>query len=597
MNVAGAGFAPSPRGRGAKGDARTPRRGRTRVAYLIFALDILLVFLPVASFLLLDTYERGLLDSLEQSLAQQARLCAAWLGGSPLDAASARDMIDAIGDRRTARYRVVDPEGRLLADSSGPPEEAADTPGAKPGSLSSTYVVSRSLEVSVDGGASPVEAAGATDGSPGVDPAANETFLYQLLSTPARLWRRYFAPPRPAFGSADFYSGKTVLDGVEIRAALEGRYGSATRVSSGGQVSVTLYSAVPVLREGRPAGVVLVSQSTWRILSELYALRLDAGRVFLWSLVAAGLISLLLAFVLIAPVERLRRAAVTALDARADPASAFPDFRRRDEFGDLARAFRALLERLEDRMRRTEAFAADVSHEFRNPLAAIRSSAELAESASSAADRSRFHASIVAETERLSSLALGLRRISAAEAPGGERERLELGAACRAVCARNPALALSGEGDGEDAACRPAGRSAIPCRIEGPAGLAVAMEASRLGSMLGNLVDNAASFARSEVVVSFGSRDGAPAARFVEIRVEDDGPGIAAGNLERVFERFFSWRPDGGGEPGRAGGSAERHAGLGLSLAKALAEAEGGTLRAENRDEGGARFVLLLPAA
>ncbi|HOX18755.1 MAG TPA: ATP-binding protein [Spirochaetales bacterium] len=566
------------------------------MAYLIFALDILLVFLPVASFLLLDTYERGLLDSLEQSLAQQARLCAAWLGGDALDAEAAREMIDAIGDRRTARYRVVDTEGRLLADSSGPPGTDVEAPEETGASLTPKYPGSRPAGADPAPDAPDAGNDEAADANAGIDPAANETFLYELLSTPARFWRRYFAPPRPAFGSADFYSGKTVLDGVEIRAALEGRYGSATRVSSGGQVSVTLYSAVPVQRGGGVAGAVLVSQSTWRILSELYALRLDAGRVFLWSLSAAGLISVLLAFVLVAPVERLRRAAVTALDARAGPASAFPEFRRRDELGDLARAFRALLERLEDRMRRTEAFAADVSHEFRNPLAAIRSSAELAESAASAADRSRFHASIVAETERLSSLALGLRRLSAAEAPGGERERLELGAACRAVCARNPALSLSGAAGGE-AAARPAGRGAIRCRIEGPAGLAVAMEASRLGSMLGNLVDNAASFARSEILVSFRPGAAGADAGFVVITVEDDGPGIAAEHLERVFERFFSWRPAGGGDPVRTGAGAERHAGLGLSLAKVLAEAEGGTLRAGNREEGGARFTLRLPAA
>lgn len=594
MNRAEEAPARTRRGPSEAGSAREPRRGRARVAYLIFALDILLVFLPVASFLLLDTYERGLLDSLEQSLAQQARLCAAWLGGAPLDAAAARAMIDAIGDRRTARYRVVDTEGRLLADSSGPPEPAAGAPQETGASPSPEYPGSRADVADSAADAPSAGNDGAADA--GIDPAANETFLYQLLSTPARLWRRYFAPPRPAFGSADFYSGKTVLDGVEIRAALDGRYGSATRVSSGGQVSVTLYSAVPVQRGGETAGAVLVSQSTWRILSELYALRLDAGRVFLWSLAAAGLISLLLAFVLVAPVERLRRAAVKALDARTDPASAFPEFRRRDELGDLARAFRALLERLEDRMRRTEAFAADVSHEFRNPLAAIRSSAELAESAASAADRSRFHASIVAETERLSSLALGLRRLSAAEAPGGERERLELAAACRAVCARNPALAPSGEPGRESLAAGHAGSGAIRCRIEGPAGLAVTMEASRLGSILGNLVDNAASFARSEVSVSFRRGAAGDDPGFVVITVEDDGPGIEEGNLERVFERFFSWRPAEGGEGARSRAGVERHAGLGLSLAKAIAEAEGGTLRAGNREEGGARFTLRLPA-
>ena len=98
-------------------------------------------------------------------------------------------------------------------------------------------------------------------------------------------------------------------------------------------------------------------------------------------------------------------------------------------------------------------------------------------------------------------------------------------------------------------------------------------------------MDNAASFAKGRVSVSVSGGEGS---RGPAIRVEDDGPGIPPEHLDRVFDRFFTWRP--GEERGR-------HTGLGLSLARALARAESGDIKAENRSEGGARFTLTFPAS
>jgi two-component system, OmpR family, sensor histidine kinase ChvG len=98
-------------------------------------------------------------------------------------------------------------------------------------------------------------------------------------------------------------------------------------------------------------------------------------------------------------------------------------------------------------------------------------------------------------------------------------------------------------------------------------------------------MDNAASFAKSSVRLYVALDE---TARRVGIVVEDDGAGIPSEHLERIFDRFFTWRP--GEERGR-------HTGLGLSLALALARSEGGDILAENRSEGGARFSLSLPAS
>jgi two-component system sensor histidine kinase ChvG len=549
-------------------------RPRSRIALRIFLFNALLVFLPVAAFSLLGSYERGLVDSLERALSQQARITAAWLGqdsaaaggtsGPRLDAALAKRALYSIGAKRTARFRVVDSGGYLLADSSDSGALAADVSAAD----------------------------SQTDGSDSVESSADtsvEPLLYRLFSAPARAWRRLFPPPVPPLASADFYAsaGPRLLGG-EIQDALAGSYGAATRVSSGGQVSVTLYSAVPVSAGGKVLGAVLVSQSTYRILRDLYAIRLDIAKIFLVSLTAAAALSLLLALTIVGPLKQLGEAAAAALGGAAaaagEAAAAFPESRRTDEIGDLQRSLRSLVERLDERARQTERFAADAAHEFRNPLAAIRSAAELAERAGDGADRSRFHAAIIEDVDRLRSIIDGLRRLSLVEAQSSEgaaRTEIDAIAAVRAACERERSrLARDGK--------------AIAFEIEGPESLALRTDGAAFEVILDNLIGNAASFARSVVRVRVEIRgagrdrvSGRETGRLLSFVLEDDGPGIPAEHLEKVFDRFFTWRP------GEARGN---HTGLGLSLALALAKSLGGDIEAGNASPGpGARFSLEVP--
>jgi len=120
-----------------------------------------------------------------------------------------------------------------------------------------------------------------------------------------------------------------------------------------------------------------------------------------------------------------------------------------------------------------------------------------------------------------------------------------------------------------------------------------------LGQVFRNLIDNARSFSPpgGEVRVHVGvdRRDGA---RFVSVRVEDDGPGIPPENLETVFQRFYTNRPKGHAPGGAAFGG---HSGLGLAIARQIVDVHGGRLQAENRlgpagEVQGARFTVLLPA-
>jgi two-component system, OmpR family, sensor histidine kinase ChvG len=559
---------------------RRGSRPTGRIAFRIFAFNALLAFLPVAAFSLLDTYEKGLVAALEHALAQQARVTAAWLGqaaltagaaaaagdmrNSPnaatgraaprLDAAAARKVLAAIGDKRTARFRIVDTEGRLLADSSD------------------REVPSQELQAAATGRSSGASAA----------EEGGEPFLYRVFSMPSRAWRRFLAPPTPPIASADYYaSAGPVLLGAEVREALADRYGAATRVSSGGQVSVTLYSAVPVAGpSGAVIGAVLVSQSTYRILRDLYAIRLDIAWIFLGSLVAAAALSFLLAFTIVSPLRRLGAAAAAALSpagGRPEAAAAFPETRRADEIGDLQRSLRALALRLDERMRQLERFAADAAHEFRNPLAAIRSAAELALAAPDLADRARFLGAIIDDSERLRATVDGLRRLSLAEAGAGSGAAVQVdaAAAARAACEGVRLRAALVAGPGGDS-------RRVDFKVRG-GGTAALVDPSALDVMLANLLDNAAAFAPSSVEVDVSAEEG-----FVVVAVEDDGPGFPPEHLGRAFDRFFTWRP------GERKGA---HTGLGLSLVKALAESGGGRVEASNRPGGGARLVLRLPAA
>ena len=114
----------------------------------------------------------------------------------------------------------------------------------------------------------------------------------------------------------------------------------------------------------------------------------------------------------------------------------------------------------------------------------------------------------------------------------------------------------------------------------------------RLAQVLENLLDNAASFAPpgSEVEVERSRREGS----WAVLCVADRGPGIPSEHLQRIFERFFSYRP--GARPPSAEGPRAEHPGLGLAIVKAIAEGYGGTVQAANREGGGAVFEVRLPA-
>jgi two-component system sensor histidine kinase ChvG len=522
-------------------------RARTflsRMWVRVLAFNILIVFLPIAGMLSLDTYEKQLLRSLERSLVQQGRVLAAALeGAGPRLRENALQILLHMRQRHDARLRVVDARGVLLADS-------ASIPSAAPAPAAATAV--------------PADGADSTGRAPADAPtvrAAQETFLYQVASFPVRLWRKYLRPPQPPAESDEYYAGARVLSGQEIKDALAGGYGAVTRVSAG-QQSLTLYSAIPVPDKGRVVGAVLVSQSTYRMLSDLYALRLDIFRLFLWSVATAVVLSLLVSATITVPIRRLRDQAHGILDPRGRLTGRIVASRARDEVGELSRSLGELTARLQRHVRQMESFASDVSHEFKNPLASIRSAAEIANASADPDERRAMLAMVLEDVSRLERLLTGVREISRIDSGTADAEREE------AVDVKEIAARVVGS-------TRRRGNGGEVTFVVDGEGATAWIPPGRLEQVVENLVDNAVSFspAGGVVRVTVGRDDG-----MVVLRVSDEGPGVPPENRDRVFDRFFSFRP-------REKKSA--HAGLGLSIVKAIAESHGGAVSLLDRQDGG----------
>jgi two-component system sensor histidine kinase ChvG len=503
-------------------------RRPSRIAVRLLLFNVLVVFLPIAGLFSLHSLELQLLDLQERAQVQQGRIAAAALassGDGVVTAEAARRLVLSLGGKSEARIRILDRAGRVLADSASMPARATAVPARQ---YTSSELVSR----------------------------RNVLYRFGVL-----LWQ-----PVKALGELVRSGGESpsreAAPRTVVEKALAGRYGAMLRESPGAR-SLTLYSALPIANAGGPVtGAVVVSQSTARTLRALWRVRLDVFRVFVLSVIAAMVLSLLFATTIARPLIRLRDEADELLDPRGRLRRTFRGSRRRDEIGDLARALETLTARFERHLAFVESFSADVSHEFKNPLASIRSAAELLALTDDAAQKEQLSVTIDTEVARLNRLLNGVREVSRIDAALDTEltSRIDL---------------------------RPLLRDLDPrATIVMPAEpVVVVASADRLRQAFGNVVDNALSFSPSRVTITLA----ASAAEAI-VTVDDEGPGIPPEHLERIFDRFFSFRPD----PSDA---RRTHDGLGLAIARAIIEGYGGRITASNREARGARITITLPIA
>ncbi|MDT9697334.1 HAMP domain-containing sensor histidine kinase [Streptomyces sp. P17] len=257
------------------------------------------------------------------------------------------------------------------------------------------------------------------------------------------------------------------------------------------------------------------------------------------------------------PVEGIRRE-MAEITASEDLSRRVPEPGTHDEVARLARTTNETLAALETSVERQRRFVADASHELRSPIASLRTQLEVAAAHPEFLDLD----GAVEDTVRLQHLAadlLLLARLDAGERPTDARVE----------------LAALAEEEAE-------GRAGVTVTADGP--MEVAGSRGQLGRVLANLLNNAARHARSAITVTV-RREGDRAV----VQVADDGDGVAVADRERIFERFVRLdearsRDDGG-------------AGLGLAIARDVAERHGGTLTVHEAPAGGALFELRLPIA
>jgi two-component system sensor histidine kinase ChvG len=360
---------------------------------------------------------------------------------------------------------------------------------------------------------------------------------------------------------------------AEVLKALEGRRVSGVRRAdpSGRVVSVSF----PIRHVQAVLGVLTVEAGD---VDSIIARQRAALTPFILLSIGVTLLSSALLTSLVAlPVRRLARAADRVRLSRVRSIS-LPDLsRRRDELGDLTRALEAMTDAQSERMGAIERFAADVAHEIRNPLTSLRSAVETLDLVSDPDARARLNGVIRQDIQRMDRLVTDISNASRLDAElSREAPRpFDLGRLLEDIVQAYAAARRDGE---PEVLLSGAGAEAPVLGREGPA-----------GQVFRNLVDNARSFSPPGGTVRLSLlREGGTAV----VRVDDDGPGIPPENLETVFERFYTSRPRGTAFGGNSG--------LGLSIARQIVEAQGGTLAAENLidaggERAGARFVVRLP--
>lgn len=373
----------------------------------------------------------------------------------------------------------------------------------------------------------------------------------------------------------------------EVRIAMAG--GTPTPMvllSEKGEQIVSL--AVPIQRMKAVHGALLLSTRPGEI-DEIAAE--DRNKILLMALLALATTvstSLLLARTVAGPIRHLAETAdIVSNDINAR--HALPEMSgRRDEVGLLAQSFTKMTAALFRRLEASDRFAADIAHELKNPLTAARSTAESLGFAKTDEQRSQLIEQIQLELKRLNKMITEISSASRldAELARQSREPVALVALLESVSSifRDKA---EDHGVSLELNIPPSGApDTFAYTIHG--------NDSRIAQVITNLIDNAISFSPKggRVFISV-LREG----REVEIRVDDDGPGIDEENLEKVFVRFWTYRPT-------AGASRGNNSGLGLNISREIVTAYGGTIRAENRyripgDKSspriGARFIVRLP--
>lgn len=367
----------------------------------------------------------------------------------------------------------------------------------------------------------------------------------------------------------DDLENATELEGKAIEAAFNGAAGTQWRMTKD-QGAIVLSAAQPIWVGDRVAGAVIAEETT----NEILALRNQAlERLFnvAAAVLLLGSLSLLIFATRISKrIRSLRDQAEQALDSKGRIKSLVAGSHASDEIGDLSRSFSELLRRLADYNGYLEQLASRVSHEFRTPIAVVRSSLDNLRQQTLSDDATVYVNRAQQGIERLSVI---LNRMSEAtkleqSLQTAERERFDLNEVLRGCVEGYRGVHPNIQFDLR--------LTATPTLMQGAPDL--------IAQMLDKLVGNAVDFRRAGSVIEISLQAGLASA---EIIVSNEGPALPMEMQEQLFDSMVSLRPQQGGD--------EAHLGLGLYIVRLIAEFHRGQARLENRRDGkGVNAVITL---
>ncbi len=538
-------------------------------------------------FLYLNQFREGLIDARVQSLQTQGEIIAAAI------AASANVETDAI---------TLDPE-KLLQLAPGESLSATEDPGSTEFSINPERVgpVLRRLVLPTRTRARVYD----RDAYLVIDSRSlsmRGNILRYDLPSPAperKDWlervKDFVKAPfraRPTTGGEDEQAQATGRDNPDVVAALAGVTRSTSFVNGRGQTIVSV--AVPIQRFRVVRGALLLSTQGGDIDKIISSERWAILRIFLVAAAVMLVLSVFLAGGIAEPIRKLAEAA-ERVRRGVKSRQEIPDFTgRTDEIGHLSGALRDMTKALYSRIEAIESFAADVAHELKNPLTSLRSAVETLPRVKTDEARGRLLEVIQHDVRRLDRL---ISDISDASRLDAELARGDVGEV-DLVKLIETVVSVANQVTRADGVTVKFSVAPASAGLRHP--YAVQGHASRLGQVVNNLVDNARSFSPQggQVRVSLARALGRDDAEGVAIVVDDDGPGVPAHAFERIFERFYTDRPNQG---------FGQNSGLGLSISRQIVETHGGEIRAANREAppgpdgaprvAGARFTVWLRAA
>ncbi|HET9355130.1 MAG TPA: ATP-binding protein [Sphingomicrobium sp.] len=508
-----------------EGDLALTWSGRWTLTHRILAVNVLTLVLFALSILYLQSYRDQLTEERLERLTSETAIAA-----EAINRTRAREreaLLSEIGVANGARLRLYDPAGRKVADSFaiGEPAYTLRDPAAEAWRKNAARALDRGFNALV-GADTPPDFA---------EPAADRADQWSELAA---------AGPTPA---------------VTIRTAPD---------------LTPVFIGTSLLADDSR---LLVTKNDRDLTRTVRSQRATLGIALALATILSILLSLFLARTIVRPLRRIALAAHRVRLGRAREVRVPRLPSRRDEIGTLARAVSDMSQSLRIRIDNIEAFAADVTHELKNPLASLRSAVDSLERVDDPALKRQLTDVIRQDVNRLDRLIgdVGEAARTDAELARASFEEVDLGKLIEQLV-------------GVWEQRRETGNVRIAFARPRKSSTVVMGEPGRLARAIDNIVDNAISFSPPGGLVEIAAiRLGDN----ILIRVDDEGPGVPGALREAIFNRFHSVRP----ETEHFG----RHSGLGLAIARAIVEGHDGTIDVADRDDSpsGARFTIILPAA